>query len=238
MNNPYGIAHFWQQGDGIAHSVAGLLFLMSIISWYVIFLKTGQLFRLHRQSTRVDEFWHTKQFHDGVSLLGGTRLDNPFRAIAEEGANAAAHHANNQEDLHGALNMSEWITICLRRSVENSHGTLQSGLSVLASIGSTAPFVGLLGTVWGIYHALVNIGMTGQASLDRIAGPVGESLIMTALGLAVAIPAVLGYNALVRYNKNVLARLYNFAHDLHAYLITGSRITAANLTMHAGNGGL
>ncbi|WP_347080530.1 MotA/TolQ/ExbB proton channel family protein, partial [Escherichia coli] len=125
---------------------------------------------------------------------------------------------------HGALNISEWVTSCLRRSIETITGRMQRGLQVLASVGRTAPFVGLFGTVWGIYHALVGIGVSGQASIDRVAGPVGEALIMTAFGLVVAIPAVLGYNALTRSNKAILAQLSNFAHDLHAYLITGGRV--------------
>ena len=225
MNNPYGIANLWQQGDSVTRAVAIVLLIMSILSWYVMVLKALALIRLRRQAAIAsDNFWHSKSLEQGMNMLGPNRDANPFRALAEDGANAAQHHAASKEDLHGALNVSEWVTSCLRRSIENITGRLQSGLQILASVGSTAPFVGLFGTVWGIYHALVGIGTSGQASIDKVAGPVGEALIMTALGLVVAIPAVLGYNALTRSNKAILSQLSNFAHDLHAYLITGGRV--------------
>ncbi len=225
MNNPYGFANLWQQGDAITRTVAIVLLVMSILSWYVMAVKAWNLIRLRRQAAVArDEFWHSKSLEQGMNMLAPNRHANPFRALAEDGVSAAAHHAQSKEDLHGALNVSEWVTSCLRRSIENSTGRLQSGLQVLASVGSTAPFVGLFGTVWGIYHALVGIGVSGQASIDRVAGPVGEALIMTAFGLVVAIPAVLGYNALTRSNKAILSQLANFAHDLHAFLVTGGRV--------------
>ncbi|MEN9986107.1 MAG: hypothetical protein RI925_1609, partial [Pseudomonadota bacterium] len=124
----------------------------------------------------------------------------------------------------GVLNLSDWLMSCLRQSLDDSASRLQGGLSILASVGSTAPFIGLFGTVWGIYHALISISASGQASIDKVAGPVGESLVMTAMGLAVAIPAVLGYNALVRGNKGVMGKLKHFAHDLHAYLVVGKSV--------------
>jgi len=226
MNNPYGFANLWQQGDSITRAVALVLLIMSILSWYVMAVKAWNLIRLRRQAADAGEkFWHSKSLQEGLELLAPNRDANPFRALAEDGANAVAHHEHSKEDLHGALNISEWVTSCLRRSIENATGRMQSGLQVLASVGSTAPFVGLFGTVWGIYHALVGIGTSGQASIDKVAGPVGEALIMTALGLVVAIPAVLGYNALTRSNKTILSQLSNFAHDLHAYLITGGRVS-------------
>jgi biopolymer transport protein ExbB len=147
--------------------------------------------------------------------------------LVEQGMQASSHHTDTQVHLHDALDMSDWITRSLRNSVDDFTSRLQSGLAILASVGSTAPFVGLFGTVWGIYHALIAIGTSGQATIDKVAGPVGEALIMTALGLAVAIPAVLGYNAHVRGNKGVLHKLNRFAHDLHAYLVTGARVGAA-----------
>jgi biopolymer transport protein ExbB len=131
---------------------------------------------------------------------------------------------SKQPELHESFDFSDWVTRSLRNSVDDSTARMQSGLAILASAGSTAPFVGLFGTVWGIYHALMAIGMAGQATIDKVAGPIGEALIMTALGLAVAIPAVLGYNALVRANKKVIAKLNRFAHDLHAYFVTGARV--------------
>lgn len=226
--NPYGLMNLWQQGDWITRLVALMLLSMSVLSWYVIVLKSLQLNRLWRQATVAGEsFWHTGSLQEGLRLLGASSAKNPFKTLAEEGMSASAHHAQNKSDLHGALNLSEWLTSCLRRSIENITHSLQSGLSVLASIGSTAPFVGLFGTVWGIYHALVGIGVSGQASIDKVAGPVGEALIMTAFGLAVAIPAVLGYNALTNSNKKILTRVRNFAHDLHACLLTGERVNTS-----------
>ena len=225
MNTTYGMSHFWQQGDWVSHAVALFLLAMSIVSWVVIVYKALVFWRLRQQQRRVAEyFWHSKNFAEGLNTLGQAKTDNVFRHLALDGLQAVEHHADNREDLHGALNVSEWLSSCLRRSLDNSSAHLSSGLSVLASVGSTAPFVGLFGTVWGIYHALLNIGSSGQVGLDQVAGPVGEALIMTALGLAVAIPAVLGYNALLRQHKSIMARLGNFAHDLHAYFITGSRI--------------
>ncbi|GAA5784608.1 bipolymer transporter [Chitiniphilus shinanonensis] len=228
-NNPYGIAALWAQGDAVTRGVAILLLLMSIASWCVIVMKAWRLMHLRRQArAATHDFWHQRDFAAGLAVLGETKQENPFRSLAEEGAEAVAHHAHNKSDLHGALNVSDWVTSNLRRGIDDAAQAMQSGLSILASVGSTAPFVGLFGTVWGIYHALVSIGVTGQASIDKVAGPVGEALIMTAFGLAVAIPAVLGYNALARGNKSVLAQLNRFAHDLHAYFITGARVGTAS----------
>lgn len=225
MNNSYNIAAFWSQSDGIIRTVALLLLIMSIITWYVIVLKSWQLVKLRKQALIAgNNFWHAKNLPDGLLLLGDDRESNPFLALAEDAANAASHHADGPENLHSALNVSEWITSCLRHSINNITSNMQRGLPILASIGSTTPFIGLFGTVWGIYHALVGIGMSNQTSINQIAIPVGEALIMTALGLVVAIPAVLGYNALARSNKALLSELHSFAHDLHAYFVTGSRI--------------
>lgn len=228
MENPYGLANLWAQGDAVTRTIALGLLLMSILTWSVIALKTWQLMRLAKaKQTAANSFWHSKNFEQGLQLLHSHGTNNPFLQLAQDSSNAAAHHAHYQDDLQGALSASDWITSCLRRSIDDATAHLQSGLSMLASIASTAPFIGLFGTVWGIYHALISIGVTGQASIDKIAGPVGEALIMTAFGLVVAIPAVLGYNALNRANKGVLAKLNRFAHDLHAYLITGGRFIDA-----------
>lgn len=223
MNTELGLAHLWSAGDIVTKAVALLLLAMSLASWMVIALKALDLQRYRRQARSIESFWHAADFADGLSKLG-TDPANPFRALALEGREAAAHH-NAQPQLHDSLGASEWLTRAMRNSIDESTARLQGGLAVLASVGSTAPFVGLFGTVWGIYHALLAIGTSGQATIDKVAGPVGEALIMTALGLAVAIPAVLGYNALVRGNKGVLFKLNRFAHDLHAYLVTGSRVS-------------
>ena len=222
MNNPYGIEALWNQGDMVIKSVAVMLLLMSIASWYVIAVRSWGLFRLRKPSRALSDFWHAQSFAEGLHILGDNRDDNPFRRLAEVGQAALDHHTNHKTDLHGHLPLAEWLTACLRGSIDESSERLQRGLAILASVGSTAPFIGLFGTVWGIYHALVGIGVSGSASIDKVAGPVGEALIMTAFGLAVAIPAVLGYNALNRGNKGILGKLNRFAHQLHAYLITGA----------------
>jgi biopolymer transport protein ExbB len=224
-NNPYGLAALWSQGDLLIKSVAVLLLLMSIVSWYVIATRAWRAVRLRRAARAVAGFWHTHSFAEGMALLDQHGQDNPFRHLALEGQAAVDHHTSNKEDLHGQLSLAAWLTESLRGAIDESAERMGAGLAVLASVGSTAPFVGLFGTVWGIYHALVGIGVSGQASIDKVAGPVGEALIMTAVGLAVAIPAVLGYNALTRTNKGVINKLNRFARQLHAYFLTGSPVS-------------
>lgn len=230
MNNPYGIAALWASGDPVIKAVAILLLAMSMASWYVIVVRAWGLLQLRKPARALADFWHSQSFAEGLHVLGENRLDNHFRQLAEEGQAALDHHTNHKTDLHGHLPLADWLTACLRGSIDESAERLQRGLAVLASVGSTAPFVGLFGTVWGIYHALVGIGVSGQASIDKVAGPVGEALIMTAFGLAVAIPAVLGYNALSRGNKGILSKLHRFAHQLHAYLITGAPPASSKTT--------
>ena len=225
MTNEFGLMHVWTQGDWVTRSVFAILLLMSLASWIVILIKALGVMRAKRQAARMEGFWHSSDMAEGLAKLG-TDHTNPFRHLAIEGREAAAHHRRTQSQLHDSLDVSDWISRALQGSIDHTTGRLQSGLAILASVGSTAPFVGLFGTVWGIYHALMKISSAGQASIDQVAGPIGEALIMTALGLAVAIPAVLGYNALVRGNKHVLAKLGRFAHDLHALHVTGARITA------------
>ena len=210
-NNGFGLMHVWAQGDWVTRCVFAALVLMSVASWIVIVIKALGVVRAKGQAARVEGFWHSSDMAEGLSKLG-TDDTNPFRQIAIEGREAAAHHRATKAQLHDTLDASDWISRALRNSIDDTTGKLQAGLAILASVGSTAPFVGLFGTVWGIYHALM----------------IGEALIMTAMGLAVAIPAVLGYNALVRGNKHILAKLGRFAHDLHAYYVTGARVTAAS----------
>lgn len=220
-NNPYGIVALWQQGDPVIKAVAIMLLAMSVISWYVILVRSLGLLRLRSVSNTTQNFWHARSLGEGMQIIS-TRSENPFHKLAEDGQIALDHHSNHHEDLHGKLPLGDWLTASLRGSIDESSERLQKGMSILASVGSTAPFVGLFGTVWGIYHALVGIGVSGQASIDKVAGPVGEALIMTAFGLAVAIPAVLGYNALQRNNKLILGKLNRFAHQLHAFYLTGT----------------
>jgi len=223
MQSQFGLFNVWAQGDWVTRGVALLLLGMSLASWMVILFKAMDLIRYKKLARQAEGFWHSADFAEGLLRLG-PQEDNPFRNLAEEGREAAAHHRNTRAHLHDSLDISDWVTRCLRNSIDNATARLQGGLAVLASVGSTAPFVGLFGTVWGIYHALLSIGVAGQATIDKVAGPIGEALIMTALGLAVAIPAVLGYNALVRGNKAILGKLGSFAHDLHAYFVTGARV--------------
>lgn len=228
MNSQFGLANVWSQGDIVTKSVAVLLLVMSLASWMVIIIKSLDLIKYKKIARAAEDFWHSEDFAAGLTKLGGDPT-NPFRQLALEGREATLHHRNTKAHLHDALDVSDWVTRTLRNTIDEFTGKLQSGLAILASVGSTAPFVGLFGTVWGIYHALLSIGAAGQATIDKVAGPIGESLIMTALGLAVAIPAVLGYNALVRGNKGVLQKLNRFAHDLHAYFVTGARVSAGGL---------
>ncbi len=220
-DNPYGLSAIWQQGDSVILCVALLLFIMSLASWTIIAIRTWHLFTLRKQLEAAKSFWHTQNFHEAQQLLGSNTPAHPFRYLSEQGYSALMHHQTHQQDLHGKLPLTDWVTDSLSSAIDESAERLQRGLTLLASVGSTAPFIGLFGTVWGIYHALVKIGASGQASIDQIAGPVGEALVMTAFGLAVAIPAVLAYNALVRANKSVLGKLKRFAHQLHAYFLTG-----------------
>jgi biopolymer transport protein ExbB len=223
METQLGLFTLWSQGDWVTRSVAALLLLMSLASWAVMISKALDIVKYKALAQRTEAFWHSKDFSGGIDALGSTQ-DNPFVQLAHAGQEATAHHRNTQAQLHDTLDVSDWISRTLRNAIDDSTARFQSGLAVLASVGSTAPFVGLFGTVWGIYHALVGIGASGQAGIETVAGPIGEALIMTALGLAVAIPAVLGYNALLRGNKFILTKLNRFAHDLHAYFVTGARV--------------
>src|ERR1700722_13591962 len=219
VDNPYGLGALWAGGDLVARSVLILLAIMSLSSWYVILTKLWDQRKL-KQSARVVEkqFWTAPSLKDGVERL---KKGDDFRAIAEDGLRAASHHDGRLTD---RIDLHEWITMSLQRAVDGVNGKLQGGLGLLATVGSVSPFVGLFGTVWGILNALVGIGIAGQASIDKVAGPVGEALIMTALGLFVAVPAVMGYNWLLGRNKILQDALRNFASDLHAYLVSGARV--------------
>ena len=218
VENPYGVQALWTSGDLISRSVLIVLMIMSLSSWYVIFTKLWDQRRL-KQAARVVEkqFWTAPSIKDGVERL---KKGDDFRFIAEDGLRAASHHDGRLTD---RIDLHEWITMSLQRSVDQVQTKMQSGLGLLATVGSVAPFVGLFGTVWGILNALTAIGIAGQASIDRVAGPVGEALIMTALGLAVAVPAVLCYNLLVRRNKVLSEKFRSFASDLQTYLLSSKR---------------
>jgi biopolymer transport protein ExbB len=225
-SNPYGLFALVQNGDMISHTVLVVLALMSFGSWYIMLTKLWDQRKL-KQSGRVAEkqFWTAPSVKDGVERL---KKGDDYRNIAEDGLRASAHHDGRLTD---RIDLHEWITMSLQRSVNNVTGQLQRGLGFLATVGSTAPFVGLFGTVVGIIHALISIGLSGQPSIDKVAGPVGEALIMTAIGLVVAVPAVLGYNWLVSRNKGVTEDLRNFASDLHAYLVGGARVGGSDVAV-------
>ena len=212
VDNPYGLAALWAGGDIIARSVLVLLAIMSLASWYIMLTKLWDQAKLKKSARVVEkQFWTAPSLKDGVERL---KKGDEFRAIAEEGLRAASHHDGRLTD---RIDLHEWITMSLQRAVEQVNSDLHTGLGLLATVGSMAPFVGLFGTVWGILNALVAIGIAGQASIDKVAGPVGEALIMTAIGLFVAVPAVMGYNWLLGRNKVLQDDLRNFAADLHAY---------------------
>ncbi len=224
MPTSFGLSNIWTQGDAVTRLILLALLTMSVISWVVIVLKAQGVWHHKQNALGSEQFWHTTSLAEGLAVLG-QRPGNLFHTLAQVGQEATEHHQAAQKQLHDRLDISDWVTRSLRNAIDDSTSHLQNGLAILASIGSTAPFVGLFGTVWGIYHALVGLGASGNASIDAVAGPIGETLIMTALGLAVAIPAVLGYNALVRGNKFIIARMNRFAHDLHAYFVTGARVS-------------
>ncbi|MDO9598733.1 MAG: MotA/TolQ/ExbB proton channel family protein [Azoarcus sp.] len=222
----FGLAHLWGQSDYIIRAVGAILLLMSITSWYLILVRSLRQLRARRSDNAVDAFWAAPSLSAGLQRLSEQAPESPFEELARQGAAATDHlrQHGHRETLGGTLDADEFVTRALRKSIAMSTSRLESGLTMLASIGSTAPFVGLFGTVWGIYHALVNISASGLATLDKVAGPVGEALIMTAFGLFVAIPAVLAYNAFTRANRVELSELDAFAHDLQAWFTTGARI--------------
>lgn len=223
-----GFGHFIVQADGLAKTILVLMALASVTSWYLILTKALAYVRARRRSAVfLDFFWNAPSLDAVASHLADRHPDEPFSHLAYHGIAASRHHERHGVNrLNEAGSSGDFITRTLRKTIDEETANMESGLTVLASIGATAPFVGLLGTVWGIYHALVAIGLSGAGTLDKVAGPVGEALIMTAIGLGVAIPAVLGYNFIVRSNRVVLAQLDAFAHDLYTFLATGAKIDA------------
>jgi biopolymer transport protein ExbB len=214
VDNPYGIGALWTQSDFVAKAVLVIMAVMSAGSWYVIVTKLLEQSKIYRQAKdTAKKFWTAGTVRQGADALP---KDSAYRFIAEAGIDATGKH----EGLLQHIALNEWVTLGIQRATERVQASLQGGLAFLATVGSTAPFIGLFGTVWGIYHALTAIGVAGQASIDKVAGPVGEALIMTAIGLAVAVPAVLGYNWLVRRNKAALDEVRAFGSDLHSVLLS------------------
>ncbi|MEE4350300.1 MAG: MotA/TolQ/ExbB proton channel family protein [Pacificimonas sp.] len=231
--NPYGLIPALKQGGPIAWFLFAVLLIMSFGTWYILFTKWVDQRRIMNESKDIDKkFWTAPSLREGASKLP---KNSPYRQIVDDGLRASEHHEGRLTD---KIDEHEWVTMSLERSQASIAAKLGSGLSFLASVGSTAPFIGLLGTVVGIYRALIGIGVAGQASIDKIAGPVGEALIMTALGLFVAVPAVLAYNYLLGRNKDVLKHLGNFADDVHGFLVSGSRVSRETAVPTAATAGV
>ena len=211
--NPYGLSTLWAKGDFVSKGTIIILLIMSVGTWYIFFMKYWEQSRVLNQAKAAERrFWSAATLEEGIDRLG---KNNIFRNVAERGQQAMTR----QSGVAGGLTQADWVAMSLQRAMEDENGRLAGGIAFLASVGSTAPFVGLFGTVWGIYHALIAIGIAGQASIDKVAGPVGEALIMTAIGLVVAVPAVLCYNFLVRRNKVINEKLRAFANDLQTFLL-------------------
>ncbi|WP_082548064.1 MotA/TolQ/ExbB proton channel family protein [Massilia sp. Root335] len=220
VENPFGISAVWE-GGVVSRGTLIILAIMSMGSWYIMITKLIDQMKIFKQSKETNQkFWKAPSIAAGSSQLTD---GSPFRFIAETGTKATQHHDGA---LLEQIDLSTWVTMQIQRAVDKVQSRLQDGLSFLATVGSTAPFIGLFGTVWGIYNALTNIGMTGNASIDKVAGPVGEALIMTAFGLFVAVPAVLGYNWLVRRNKSAMEDVRSFGADVHSVLISGAMHTS------------
>ncbi|MCA3251816.1 MAG: MotA/TolQ/ExbB proton channel family protein [Pseudomonadota bacterium] len=218
VENPYGLKALWNQGDWVAKGTLVIMVIMSMGSWYIIFTKVFEQRAMLRSAREdADAFWKASSVKSGV---GSLKEGSAFRYIAETGIQASDHHEGTMVE---SIDKHTWISMSIDRAVGSINNRLQDGLAFLATVGSTAPFVGLFGTVWGIYNALVKIGISGQASIDKVAGPVGEALIMTAIGLAVAVPAVMGYNWLIRRNKAVMDSTRAFSGDLLNVLLSGKR---------------
>lgn len=213
VENPYGIEALWKGSDLVAKTVLLMLLIMSVSSWYVTIVKLLEQSKAQRQAKNAArEFWSAGTVEQGAKKL---EANSSYSFIADSALNALKKH----DGLKGHIPLADWVSMSIQRAIERVQSNAQSGLSVLATVGSISPFVGLFGTVWGIYHALTAIGISGQASIDKVAGPVGEALIMTAIGLAVAVPAVLGYNWLIRRNKAVMDDIRAFGQDLHAVVL-------------------
>ncbi|WP_264812844.1 MotA/TolQ/ExbB proton channel family protein, partial [Gluconacetobacter sacchari] len=229
--NPYGLDALWRNGDIIARGVLLIMVVMSLGTWYIMITKFFEQMRMFSAAKEAAAtFWTKSSIQEGAAAL---KPSSPFRYIADTGIVAAEHHEGTMQE---SIDLHTWTSMSIQRAVDTIQARMQGGLAFLGTVGSTSPFVGLFGTVWGIYHALTAIGIAGQASIDKVAGPVGESLIMTAIGLGTAVPAVLGYNLLVRRNKGAMDKVRNFAADLQSILLGGFRHgVAPEIVVHPDN---
>ena len=217
-----GIGHYWAQADEVIRATAWLLLAMSVASWSLILWKLWGWLRVRRASRALEQFWSARSMDEAIAAYRPLDADAVFVPLAAS-AQQAATRPLDEASMAARIDRSELITRALRQRINEAAARLEAGQTLLASVGATAPFVGLFGTVWGIYHALTSIAASGTIAIEQVAGPVGEALLMTAFGLVVAVPAVLGYNAFTRVNRMLLAQLDGFAHDLHAYLTLGTR---------------
>ena len=225
-----GFMHFVMQSDSVGKALFITLIVMSLLSWYFIFMKSASNYAMRKRTADfLTKFWNSSSLKQVENEIATHGARDPFSHLASHAIQAQAHHEQyGARRLEEAGSNNEFVTRTMRKVIDEETAKLENGLTLLASVGSTAPFVGLFGTVWGVYHALVNIGMADGVTINRIAGPVGEALIMTGLGLAVAIPAVLAYNTFVRNNRVYLSRLDAFAHDLYAFLSTGQQVASTD----------
>ena len=232
QENAFGFAHLLASGDAVSHTVAAVLALMSVASWYLILAKAVDWWQMRRAARAVGAFWSATSVSEGLEKLRSAGAENPYLHLAAHAQACNADCESAAGRLAARFDPAEQMERALRQQLSSTQARMENGLTFLATAGATAPFVGLFGTVWGIYHALVAIGLSGQAALEKVAGPVGEALIMTAAGLAVALPAVFAYNAFTRANRVLLADLDAFAHDLHAFFTVGKPFVANSAQIH------
>lgn len=230
-----GFGHFIAQSDAVGKTLLVVLVAMSVLSWIIIVIKGLTLaVRKRRSGTFLDFFWNATSLDAVAHEIATHGAHDPFSHLTSHAMQAQTHHARyGAAKLEEAGSASDFVTRTIKKVLDEETTRLENGLAVLATVGATAPFVGLFGTVWGVYHALVAIGMSGAGTLDKVAGPVGEALIMTGLGLAVAIPAVVGYNWLTRSNRVVLSRLDAFAYEVHTFVALGQPLAAADAPTNA-----
>lgn len=222
-HNQFDMFGFLSEAGGLSYAILIVLVVMSLACWFITLTRIWDQRKIHKEYVEVrKKFWTSGNLHDGIAALSGR--DNVFRMLAEDGIRAKQYHHGH---LTEEMPLNEWLAIALQRSMESVTARLQMGLAILATTGSVSPFIGLLGTVWGILNALTRISLSGQPSLDQIAGPIGEALVMTAIGLFVAVPAVMGYNWLLRRNKAIQEQMRLFAADVHSYLVGGARFDTA-----------
>jgi biopolymer transport protein ExbB len=222
-DHPFGILNLWSQGDAVTRSIAIILLVMSIVSWIIIVSRAWGLWKMKPIHSIAKQFWQKNSFQEAIESLPANTA-NPYLDLANAANRVVVERQAHSSSIAQSVDAQDWLERCLKEQLETSTSGLQKGLAFLASTGSISPFIGLFGTVWGIYHALMSIGSSGSASIDQVAGPIGEALIMTGLGLAVAIPAVLGFNAISKSNRSILVELRRFADDLHTYLTQSKKV--------------